>query len=225
MGTETLRIEDVQAPATRDRILEAALGLFARHGYAGTSMRRLARTVGLRESSLYNHFASKEAIYHALIDAYGPASSAHRLRGARYQALRADPAGFCRLYAAELLDQWCDPREQRFQEIIAAERNRFPGERAHYFETLFIEESGLVSGYFRNFAVAGLIVTPNPRETARLFMAGLTFVRLEHFIFQAEPSPRDIAAAALERLLATFLTLIRADQRPCPEGRVEPVPF
>src|SRR2546425_8972262 len=95
--------------STRERILEAALDLFARHGFAGTSVRQLARAVGLRESSLYNHFAGKEAIYHALIDAYGPASSAERLRQPRFQATRSDPPAFCRLYAAELLEQWCDP--------------------------------------------------------------------------------------------------------------------
>ena len=200
-----------QDATTRERILEAALDLFARQGFAGTSVRQLARTVGLRESSLYNHFAGKEAIYHALIDAHGPASSADRLRGPAFRALRDDPTAFCRLYAAELLVQWSDPREQRFQELVTAERNRMPGERAHYYETLFHEESGLVADYFRDFALAGRIRTPNPREAARLFMAGLTFVRLEHFIVPAEPSAPDVAREALDRFLAHFLALITAE--------------
>ena len=199
---------------TRERILDAALELFARQGFAGTSVRQLARAVGLRESSLYNHFAGKEAIYHALIDAYGPASSAGRLRTPRFQALRADPAGFCRLYAAELLAQWRDPREQRFQELVTTERNRLPEERAHYRDTLFGQEAGLVADYFRDFALAGRISAPNPRETARLFMAGLTFVRLEHFLVPAEPSPDDVAREALDRFLATFLALIGAGETP-----------
>jgi AcrR family transcriptional regulator len=197
-----------QDGTTRERILEAALDLFARQGFAGTSVRQLARAVGLRESSLYNHFASKEAIYHALVDAHGPASSAERLRSPRFRALRDDPAGFCRLYAAELLEQWCDPREQRFQELVTTERNRMVSERAHYYETLFTEESGLVADYFRDFALAGRVATPNARETARLFMAGLTFVRLEHFIVPAEPAPHDVARDALDRFLETFLALI-----------------
>jgi len=197
-----------QDVSTRERILEAALDLFARQGFAGTSVRQLARAVGLRESSLYNHFASKEAIYHALVDAHGPASSAERLRSARFRALRDDPAGFCRLYAAELLDQWCDPREQKFQELITTERNRMVSERAHFYETLFTQESGLVADYFRDFALAGRMATPNARETARLFMAGLTFVRLEHFIVPAEPAAPEAAREALDRFLATFLALI-----------------
>lgn len=196
------------ARTTRQRILDAALDLFAQNGFAGTSVRQLAREVGLRESSLYNHFAGKEAIFGALIDAYGPASSAERLRGPAFRALRDDPDAFCRLYASELLAQWADPREQRFNELVTSERNRMPAERAHYFETLFIEESGLVADYFRDFALAGLIAVPNPPETARLFMAGLTFVRLEHFIVPATPSPLATAAEALERFLENFLAIV-----------------
>ncbi|MFI4933302.1 MAG: TetR/AcrR family transcriptional regulator [Caulobacterales bacterium] len=205
--TAAAQPEDI---STRTRILEAALDLFARHGFAGASMRQLAGAVGLTQSSLYNHFASKEAIYHALIDAFGPASSAERLRNPRFRALKDDPGAFCRLYAGELLVQWSDPSEQRFQELITAERNRLAGERAHYYETLFTEESGLVADYFRDFALAGLISTPNPRETARLFMAGLTFVRLEHFIVPAQPSSIAQVRQALDRFLKTFLALIGA---------------
>lgn len=203
-----MRPDPAPDASTRDRILEAALDLFARYGFAGTSVRQLARAVGLRESSLYNHFPSKEAIYHALLDAHGPASSVERLRSARFRAFKDDPEGFCWLYAAELLEQWCDPREQKFQEVIAAERSRMVAERAHYYETLFTDESGLVADYFRDFALAGRIATPNARETARLFMAGLTFVRLEHFIMRAQPLPREVAREALDRFLETFLTLI-----------------
>jgi len=199
--------------STRQRILDGALDLFSKHGFAGTSVRQLARAVGLRESSLYNHFAGKEAIYHALIDTWGPASSAEQLRGPRFQALSEDPAAFCRLYGDVLLELWSDPREQRFQELVTSERNRMGSERSHYFDTLFMEEAGLVSKYFRQFALAGLIETPDARETARLFMGGLTFVRMEHFLMPAEPSPPRLAREALDRFLDNFLGLV-APRRP-----------
>ena len=54
---------------TRERIIEAALALFSQRGYGGVSIREIARAVGLRESSLYNHFASKRAIFDAIVDA------------------------------------------------------------------------------------------------------------------------------------------------------------
>ena len=54
--------------STRDTIVETALELFSRRGYDGTSVRDIARAVGIRESSLYNHFPSKRAIFDAIVD-------------------------------------------------------------------------------------------------------------------------------------------------------------
>jgi len=46
----------------KERIYEAAARSFRDKGFAATSMRDLAREVGLTASSLYNHIASKEEI-------------------------------------------------------------------------------------------------------------------------------------------------------------------
>ncbi|MFM7734520.1 MAG: TetR/AcrR family transcriptional regulator [Alphaproteobacteria bacterium] len=53
-------------PSSRDRILDAAEGLFARRGYAGVGLRELADLVGLGKSSLFHHFESKPQLYAAV---------------------------------------------------------------------------------------------------------------------------------------------------------------
>ena len=53
---------------TREALLDAALESFSRHGFRGTSVRDLARAVGIQESSVYKHFASKQAIFDALVE-------------------------------------------------------------------------------------------------------------------------------------------------------------
>lgn len=53
---------------TRERLLDAALARFSREAWGGTSIRDLARDVGIRESSVYKHFASKQAIFDALLE-------------------------------------------------------------------------------------------------------------------------------------------------------------
>ncbi len=53
---------------TKEKILEEALELFSRRGYGGVSVREIARAVGIRESSLYNHFANKRAIFDAIVE-------------------------------------------------------------------------------------------------------------------------------------------------------------
>ncbi|MBO9524338.1 MAG: TetR/AcrR family transcriptional regulator [Nocardioidaceae bacterium] len=52
---------------TRDRILDAALALFAEKGYEATSMREIAEQLGITKPALYYHFDSKEDIVRALL--------------------------------------------------------------------------------------------------------------------------------------------------------------
>jgi TetR/AcrR family transcriptional regulator, cholesterol catabolism regulator len=47
---------------TRERILEVAIDLFARHGFEACTVRDLATAVGIKAPGIYSHFASKEAI-------------------------------------------------------------------------------------------------------------------------------------------------------------------
>jgi len=52
---------------TRGRILLAGLGLFAEHGFHGTSIRDIAGEAAVQSASLYAHFPSKEAILAELV--------------------------------------------------------------------------------------------------------------------------------------------------------------
>lgn len=83
----------------RAGILEVAVAAFIEHGYDATSIAMLAGRLGLSKSAIYHHFASKEALLAAALDAAlsgleavasesealgGPAEDrlAHVLRGA-----------------------------------------------------------------------------------------------------------------------------------------------
>ncbi len=54
-------------PDTRDRILDAAIRLFAENGYEATSIKEITRAVNLTESSLYRHFKGKEDLLAEII--------------------------------------------------------------------------------------------------------------------------------------------------------------
>lgn len=55
-------------PAVRNRqILDAALAVFAEHGYAAARMDDIALRSGLSKGGLYAHFASKEQVFEALL--------------------------------------------------------------------------------------------------------------------------------------------------------------
>jgi len=50
----------VHANSRAPQLLDAAAQLFCRHGYEGTTVRDIARAVGMLPGSLYCHFATKE---------------------------------------------------------------------------------------------------------------------------------------------------------------------
>jgi len=57
---------------TRKEIIHTAHSLFIKQGYHGTSMRQIAKDAGSALGGLYNHFASKEEVFHAVFLEYHP---------------------------------------------------------------------------------------------------------------------------------------------------------
>ena len=53
---------------TKERILYAAIDLFAERGYDGVGVDLIAENAGLKGPSLYRHYKGKEDIFHSLID-------------------------------------------------------------------------------------------------------------------------------------------------------------
>jgi AcrR family transcriptional regulator len=54
---------------TREALLHAARRVFAERGYGPASVEEIARTAGVSVGSVYVHFASKEALFTALVEA------------------------------------------------------------------------------------------------------------------------------------------------------------
>src|SRR5438034_6284634 len=52
----------------RDRILNAAMFVFRRHGFRRSSIEQAAEAAGLTRQALYHHFKSKEALFRAVIE-------------------------------------------------------------------------------------------------------------------------------------------------------------
>ena len=108
-----------EAGDTKAELLAAALRLFARHGYAGTSIRAIAREVGLSESVLYAHFGSKRAIFEAVLAMLGPQSAAAVLRDTDPALLDADPPGFVRTLAARIMQSWDTPEARQLISLMS----------------------------------------------------------------------------------------------------------
>jgi len=54
----------------KEKIFNVSIDLFSKFGYDGVSIRKIASEVGIKESSIYNHYKSKESILDSILKFY-----------------------------------------------------------------------------------------------------------------------------------------------------------
>lgn len=137
----------------REAIMDAAMHLFGKQGYNGTSMRDIARTVGVLPGSLYAHIASKEALLVEIVD-----DGIHRFLAAVRPHVESDvtPAEKLRSMVIAHLAVVADNPERS---LVVFHQWRFLGYgniqaaigKRHDYEQAFIGviDDGIKSGAFR----------------------------------------------------------------------------
>jgi AcrR family transcriptional regulator len=63
--------------ARREQILQAAVDLFSQHGFKGTTTKEIARASGVSEAMVFRHFATKDALYDAILESKGCQADIH----------------------------------------------------------------------------------------------------------------------------------------------------
>ena len=106
--------ENKEVEKTRDEILDQALAIIGKEGYANLSMRKLGDALGCAAKTIYNYYTGKEEIY-----------------------IRVLTCGFEKMNAlAELaLEGIADPLEQ--MRALIATYIRFGTENANYYNIMF----------------------------------------------------------------------------------------
>lgn len=83
------RARTAQGRSSRQRILDAAIGVFRRKGYAATTVDDLCAAAGLTKGSFFHHFSSKEAAALATVERWNEVTGA--LFGVAGYSRVADP--------------------------------------------------------------------------------------------------------------------------------------
>lgn len=96
----------LSAEARRQQLIRTAVRLFSRRGFAGTTTRTIAREAGVTEAVIFQHFATKEALYADIIDfkasGSGAATWLEEMQGA---FAKGDDAAVIQVFVRRLLDQ------------------------------------------------------------------------------------------------------------------------
>jgi AcrR family transcriptional regulator len=103
--TEVKSRRELYSEATRAALLDEATALFAERGYAGTSLEDVALASRVTRGAVYHHFASKQALFEAVLDRQEARVTAEVIAAAS----TADPWDAAMLALDTYLTHCCDP--------------------------------------------------------------------------------------------------------------------
>ena len=165
---------------TKQRILDKALELFAAYGYDSVSVGDIAKAVGIKAPSLYNHFPSKQAIFDAIVES----------TAARYEADTdkidihvQDSAQDIPVFTGITEDFLFEKVRQifeyslhndsisRFRRMMTIEQFRSPELAALYSKRYVDRVVAYHAGIFRSLIAAGEIRAADPEVLAMMYVA------------------------------------------------------
>ncbi|MCW5317191.1 TetR family transcriptional regulator [Nostoc sp. KVJ3] len=185
----------------QEQILQGAMQVFLRDGYAGTSMDRVSAEAGVSKQTIYSHFQDKEGLFKALIERVTIAS----FRGIFCaEDLHGEPAILLREIAETYLTKVADnPEYLALFRLIITESQRFPELAKLYTQTVIQRGRQLLSQYFASHPELGII---DPEATAQIFFGSLvSYVMVQEMLYGKE-----MMSLSRDRILDSLMSFVLA---------------
>lgn len=165
---------------TKQKILDKALELFSARGYDPVSVDQIARAVGIKAPSLYNHFPSKQAIFDAIVESTAAQYETDTDKiSIHVQNAAQDVPAFTKITDEILFEKVRQIFEyslhndtiSRFRRMMTIEQFRSP-ELAALYSGRYVERVlEYHAGIFRALIAAGEITAEDPDALAMLYVS------------------------------------------------------
>ena len=165
---------------TKRKILDKALELFSTQGYDSVSVGEIAKAVGIKAPSLYNHFPGKQAIFDAILESTAAQYEMDTGKiDIHVQDLKQDIPLFREIDEEALFEKVRQIFEyslhneaiSRFRRMMTIEQFRSP-ELAALYSRRFVERLlAYHAGIFRALIASGQICAEDPDALAMMYVA------------------------------------------------------
>lgn len=187
------------SPEKASAILGGAMQEFLAHGYAATTMDRVAAAAGVSKATVYSHFGDKESLFAALIKNMAQ-QKLSTLFGE--QVLQGDPREVLPIFLSRALEQVTgEPRHLAFIRLIIGESERFPQLAQMFVRNMSKPGLELLSQYL---ATQPYLKFADPEATARVVVGTMVhYVQMQEMLYGKEIFPME-----KERLLKTLTHMV-----------------
>ncbi|CAD5946938.1 HTH-type transcriptional repressor AcnR [Planktothrix tepida] len=198
--TELSQMDSIGEKA--EQIFEGALQEFLVHGYAGTSMDRVASSAGVSKATVYNHFGDKEGLFIALVKRLAQKKYYILVESQKAELMQAEPKIVLRQLANTILDHSMQDQEYlAFIRLVIGESGRFPELAKTFVHNLGKPGIQVLTEYLTN---QRYITIGDPEAMARVIIGTLAHYVLLQEILQG----KEIVPMERDRIINTLVDLI-----------------
>ncbi|MGK7936513.1 MAG: TetR/AcrR family transcriptional regulator [Xenococcaceae cyanobacterium] len=202
ISTEPKNLERQKSTEKTEAIIQGAMQEFLAHGYAATSMDRVAKAAGVSKATVYSHFGDKEGLFNALIKILAKDKFKTVMALQESPSLEKDPQLFLQQLGTQLLENSRSDRAfHNFIRIIIGESGRFPELAKAYVNNLARPGIEILTKYFKSHPELNL---PDEEATVRVFIGTLVY----YLMLQELLHGKDILPLESDRLVNTLTHLI-----------------
>lgn len=153
----------------RRAILDAATEMFLHRGFLGTSMDEVAARAAVSKQTVYKQFASKEALFVAIVQSMTSAASGRVQTEMRVPDNREQLEAELLAYAERQLTIVLTPRLMQLRRLVIGEAARFPKLGEALYEGGPARAISALTAAFTRWADRGLLVLDDPAVAATHF--------------------------------------------------------
>jgi len=194
---------------TKERIFNVSLELFADKGFDAVSVREIARTVGIRESSIYNHYPSKNAIMDSIFAYFQKELVKMRPPEARDpDKIHELTPDIFRERVNRTLNILKIPKMAKIFQISSSEQFRDERAKKIILHTLIKEPQQFTEKILEKMVENGTIIPINPKILSVEFQYPLFSLFLEYLLLKSEDSDTRAVEEAISNHVDYFLDTI-----------------
>jgi AcrR family transcriptional regulator len=202
--------------STKEKIFDVSLDLFSQKGFNAVSVREIAREVGIRESSIYNHYKSKESILDAIIDHFMSELVSSSLPEEETEKLLETPELFFEVGGKAFLERMSAPKNEKIWRIVSIELYHNKKIRNFYKNVLLEEPINAWEGIFTKMIEKKVIKPVNPKILAHEFFYFAMYLIFEYFIleYEEEGNLMDTVLEQLDNHTKFVIDSVKIDKEP-----------